>query len=53
MRIRGPAAGGQATVMFCSRGRPIFVYYSYAKDPLDPFAWISAIRWTRIGDIIR
>jgi signal peptidase I len=35
------------------KGRPIFVYYSYAKDPLDPFSWISAIRWARIGDIIR
>jgi len=35
------------------RGRPIFVYYSYARDPLDPFSWLSDVRWARIGDVIR
>lgn len=35
------------------KGRPIFVYYSYARDPLDPFSWLSDVRWTRIGDVIR
>jgi signal peptidase I len=34
------------------RGRPMFVYYSFARDPLHPFSWITAIRWTRIGEII-
>jgi len=35
------------------RGRPIFVYYSYARDPLDPFSWLSDVRWARIGEVIR
>ena len=35
------------------RGRPIFVYYSFARDPLDPFSWLTDIRWTRIGELIR
>jgi signal peptidase I len=35
------------------KGRPIFVYYSFARDPLDPFSWLTDIRWTRIGDLIR
>lgn len=35
------------------RGRPMFVYYSFARDPLHPFSWITDIRWTRIGEAIR
>lgn len=35
------------------KGQPLFVYYSYAKDPLDPFSWLTDIRWARIGDLIR
>jgi signal peptidase I len=35
------------------KGRPIFVYYSFARDPLDPFSWLTDVRWTRIGEIIR
>lgn len=34
------------------RGRPMFVYYSFARDPLHPFSWITDIRWTRIGEVI-
>lgn len=35
------------------RGRPMFVYYSFARDPLHPFSWLTDIRWTRIGEAIR
>jgi signal peptidase I len=35
------------------RGRPIFVYYSFARDPLQPFSWLMDVRWSRIGELIR
>jgi signal peptidase I len=34
------------------RGRPMFVYYSYAPDTAHGFAWLTRIRWTRIGERI-
>lgn len=34
------------------RGRPMFVYYSFARDALHPFSWLTEIRWTRIGEAI-
>ncbi len=34
------------------RGRPMFVYYSFARDPLHPLSWLTDIRWTRIGEPI-
>ena len=35
------------------RGRPMFVYYSYAPDAEHRFAWLSRIRWQRLGERIR
>jgi signal peptidase I len=35
------------------RGRPLFVYYSYAPDTMHAFAWITGIRWSRLGQRIR
>ena len=36
------------------RGRPVFVYYSYRADDSDrPLPFITDIRWSRIGTIIR
>jgi signal peptidase I len=35
------------------RGRPFFVYYSFERDVTRPFAWLTGIRWTRIGDLIQ
>jgi signal peptidase I len=35
------------------KGRPMFVYYSFARDPLHPFSWITDVRWSRIGELIR
>ena len=34
------------------RGRPMFVYYSYAPDTAHRLAWLTRIRWTRIGERI-
>ena len=34
------------------RGRPIFVYYSYQPDTTRAFAWLTRIRWRRIGERI-
>lgn len=33
-------------------GRPIFVYYSFQNDLARPFAWLTGVRWTRIGHVI-
>jgi signal peptidase I len=35
------------------KGRPFVVYYSYAPDSVDTFAWLTHIRWTRLGERIR
>lgn len=36
------------------RGRPLFVYYSWNADDSDrPLPFISDIRWSRIGHVIR
>jgi signal peptidase I len=32
------------------RGRPMIVYYSYAPDSSDRFAWLTAVRWSRVGE---
>ncbi|MEX2583837.1 MAG: signal peptidase I [Gemmatimonadota bacterium] len=34
------------------RGRPMFVYYSFIRNPLTPFSWLTDVRWSRIGDAI-
>lgn len=31
------------------RGRPLFVYYSYAPDSVAIFDWLTRIRWERLG----
>jgi signal peptidase I len=35
------------------RGRPLVVYYSYAPDSAQRFAWLSAVRWSRLGERVR
>lgn len=35
------------------RGQPLVVYYSYAPDTARTFAWLSRIRWSRIGTRVR
>ena len=34
------------------KGRPLVVYYSYAPDTAERFAWLSRIRWERVGERI-
>ena len=31
------------------RGRPLFVYYSYAPDSVSVFDWLTRVRWQRLG----
>ncbi len=35
------------------RGRAMVLYYSYNAESLEPFRWITAVRWNRIGHVIR
>ena len=35
------------------KGRPMFVYYSAEKDLENPFAWLTGVRWGRIGEVVR
>jgi signal peptidase I len=35
------------------KGRPLLIYYSYAPDTVDGFAWLTRVRWTRLGERIR
>jgi signal peptidase I len=39
--------------MVAVRGRPIFVYYSFEEDLTRSFPWMTAVRWDRIGELIR
>jgi signal peptidase I len=34
------------------KGRPLFIYYSFDPGTLRPFSWLTAIRWSRIGDTV-
>ncbi|MBA3672637.1 MAG: signal peptidase I [Gemmatimonadaceae bacterium] len=35
------------------RGRPEVVYFSFAPDSSNEFAWLSHVRWARLGDRVR
>jgi signal peptidase I len=35
------------------KGRPFVIYYSYTPDTVNSFAWLTRIRWTRLGERIR
>jgi signal peptidase I len=35
------------------RGRPIMVYYSYVPDSAESLAWLTRVRWQRLGERIR
>ena len=32
------------------KGSPFVIYYSYAPDTVDAFAWLTRIRWGRVGE---
>lgn len=35
------------------KGRPLVVYFSYDRDTGDPLSWLTDIRWSRLGSLIR
>ena len=35
------------------RGRPILVYYSFAPDSAQTLAWLTRVRWQRLGERVR
>lgn len=35
------------------RGKPMFIYYSVDRSLERPFSLITAVRWSRMGDLIR
>jgi signal peptidase I len=35
------------------KGQPFVIYYSYAPDTVDGFAWLTHIRWNRLGERIK
>ena len=35
------------------KGRPLVVYFSYDREAHDAFPWLSDIRWSRLGSLVR
>jgi signal peptidase I len=35
------------------KGRPFVIYYSYAPDSSQGMAWLTRIRWNRLGERVR
>lgn len=35
------------------KGRAVLLYWSYDGETLKPFPWLTAVRWSRIGDRLR
>jgi len=35
------------------RGTPLFVYYSFTPDSTQPLSWLTRIRWSRLGNVVR
>jgi signal peptidase I len=35
------------------KGRPFVIYYSYAPDSAQTFAWLTRIRWNRLGELVK
>jgi len=35
------------------RGTPLMVYYSFTPDSTRSFAWLTQIRWSRVGNVVR
>ncbi|HXF96258.1 MAG TPA: signal peptidase I [Gemmatimonadales bacterium] len=35
------------------KGRPLVVYFSYDREAGDPLPWLTDIRWSRLGSVIR
>ena len=35
------------------KGKPLIIYYSYDRDEIVPFPWLTEIRWDRLLNLIR
>lgn len=35
------------------KGRPFVIYYSYSPDSSQSLAWLTRIRWGRLGELVR
>ncbi len=35
------------------RGTPLIVYYSFTPDSISSLAWLTRIRWARLGTVVR
>ena len=35
------------------KGRPFVIYYSYAPDSSQSLAWLTRIRWGRLGELVK
>ncbi len=35
------------------KGQTLFIYYSFDRSRLRPVPWLTDVRWSRIGDLIR
>ena len=35
------------------KGRPLVVYFSYDRGTRDALPWLTDIRWSRLGSLIR
>ena len=35
------------------KGRPFVIYYSYAPDSAHGLAWLTRIRWNRLGELVK
>jgi signal peptidase I len=35
------------------KGRPFVIYYSYAPDSSQTLAWLTRIRWNRLGELVK
>ena len=35
------------------KGRPLLVYFSYDRGTRDPLPWLTDIRWSRLGSLVR
>jgi signal peptidase I len=34
------------------KGKPLFVYFSFARDAIHRFPWLTNVRWARLGEAI-
>ncbi|UCC73079.1 MAG: signal peptidase I [Gemmatimonadota bacterium] len=35
------------------KGRPLFIYYSFDRSKLQPLPWLTEVRWSRVGNLVR